>query len=692
MTTIVAAAGGGAWTVGATWIGGVAPTAADDAQLGAGSGPVTINSGAVARSLDCLGYVSTLTHTAGVTLALGDATAGAGNIALRLVAGMTYTLGSATTSAINFVSTSATQQTINTDAKTLGNWTINGVGSNYILASANTIGATATFTLAAGTFDTGNFATSWGLFVISGGAPAKILALGSSAIAITGSAGNTVLDSLTGVTHTANTAVITFAGTVSQINGGSWNGTSLVFATTVNAASILNGSTVANVTYNGPAIRTGSLTIGATTSITGTLTVIGNSAINRVIVQSSVIGTSRMVTVAAFSFTNVDFSDISAQGAAIPWTGTSMGNALGNTNITFDTSVTQTHTASAGGNWSDSTKWTSRVPLPQDNVIVDVNTTGTLTADMPRRGADITFAGFLGTLNATVAGHMYGSITLGVGMTYTGAVGLTLAARSAKTITSNGKQFTNNLTIGGPGGTYTLTDTLSVMAAFTNAASSTFNSADFGITAATMLSSVTGNNPTINLGTSTITLTDTTGAGTWIFSVAGAGVILNASTATFVIANPSATTRRILLSGKTIGTLTYTVAGSTGTLEIVTVALLTGTIGTLNFSDATNARTLLFSPATTTTIATDWNVFGGPGRVVTIGSVGGAMNHTLSKPTGTVSTDYLSVSRSQAVGGAYWYAGANSTDGGNNSGWIFTVPPTAAQLANFFMVFASSPT
>lgn len=688
MTVLTAVGAGGNFMTAATWSPAQQPTAGDDCVLGAGSGAVTVNAGSVCRSLDASAYASTLTHAAAVTLTIGDATAGAGNFALRLSAGMTYTLGSATTSAISFVSTSATQQTINTDAKTLGNTTINGVGSSYILASTNTIGATATFTLSAGTFNTGNFACSWGLFALTG-ASVKTLTLGSSAITITGSAANTVLDSLTGVTHTANTAVMTFTGAVAQINGGSWNGTSLVFNTTVNGASILNGSTVANVTYNGPALKTGFLTIGAATIITGTLTVTGNSAINRVLIQSNTIGASRMVTVAVVSLSNVDFSDINATGAAIPWTGTSMGNALGNTNITFDAPVTQTHTASAGGNWSDATKWTSRVPLPQDNVIVDVNTTGTLTADMPRRGADITFAGFAGTLNVTVAGTMYGSITLGAGMTFTSAFGLTLDARSSKLITSNGKQFPNLLTIGGPGGTYTLVDALSVASSFVNAASSTFDSANFGITALTMLSSTAGGLPTINLGTSTVTLTDTAGTGTWIFSVASTGVVLNASSATFVIANASATTRRILLTGKTIGTLTYTVAGSTGTFEIATIGTLTGTIGTLNFSDATNARTLLFAPAITTTIATNFNVFGGPGRLVTIGSVGGAVNHTLSKPSGTVSSDYLSISRSQAVGGAYWYAGANSTDGGNNSGWIFMVPPTAAQLANFFMSFGA---
>jgi hypothetical protein len=60
----------------------------------------------------------------------------------------------------------------------------------------------------------------------------------------------------------------------------------------------------------------------------------------------------------------------------------------------------------------------------------------------------------------------------------------------------------------------------------------------------------------------------------------------------------------------------------------------------------------------------------------------------LSKASGTVSSDFLSISRSTATGGAGWYAGANSTDGGNNSGWIFTAPPApSAGNGNFLMFF-----
>jgi hypothetical protein len=155
MATITAAAGGGNWTTGATWVGGVAPTAADDAILDATSGNVTITTGAVARSLDCTGYTGTLTHASGNTLALGHSTAGAGNIALKFVAGMTYTLGSATAT-INFVSTSGTVQAITTASKTIGAINVNGAGSSYQLTDSMTTNSASIVTLTAGTFDTNN--------------------------------------------------------------------------------------------------------------------------------------------------------------------------------------------------------------------------------------------------------------------------------------------------------------------------------------------------------------------------------------------------------------------------------------------------------------------------------------------------------------------------------------------------------
>jgi hypothetical protein len=58
---------------------------------------------------------------------------------------------------------------------------------------------------------------------------------------------------------------------------------------------------------------------------------------------------------------------------------------------------------------------------------------------------------------------------------------------------------------------------------------------------------------------------------------------------------------------------------------------------------------------------------------------------TISKSSGVVSNlDYLNIKDSTATGGATWYAGANSTNQGNNSGWIFAAAPGTSNNSGFF--------
>jgi hypothetical protein len=77
----------------------------------------------------------------------------------------------------------------------------------------------------------------------------------------------------------------------------------------------------------------------------------------------------------------------------------------------------------------------------------------------------------------------------------------------------------------------------------------------------------------------------------------------------------------------------------------------------------------------------------GDGRVSLISSTPGSQA-TLSKATGVVSCDYLSIQDSNATGGAKWYAGANSLDVSNNTGWIFAASnPDNPNANRFFGMF-----
>jgi hypothetical protein len=58
------------------------------------------------------------------------------------------------------------------------------------------------------------------------------------------------------------------------------------------------------------------------------------------------------------------------------------------------------------------------------------------------------------------------------------------------------------------------------------------------------------------------------------------------------------------------------------------------------------------------------------GNVITINSSTAGTQATLSKASGTVSCDYLSLKDSDATGGAEWHAGVNSTVVSNVTGWL----------------------
>jgi hypothetical protein len=108
---------------------------------------------------------------------------------------------------------------------------------------------------------------------------------------------------------------------------------------------------------------------------------------------------------------------------------------------------------------------------------------------------------------------------------------------------------------------------------------------------------------------------------------------------------------------------------------------ITGSNTFTTLANGVQPTTITFTAGTTTTV-TNWNVSGTAGNLVTIGSATAAQ-HTLSKASGTVNANYLSISYSNATGGATWYAGSTSTNGGNNTGWIFS----AGSSGNFFMLF-----
>jgi len=152
-------------------------------------------------------------------------------------------------------------------------------------------------------------------------------------------------------------------------------------------------------------------------------------------------------------------------------------------------------------------------------------------------------------------------------------------------------------------------------------------------------------------------------------ALAGVGFTINDTVGAIKLTDTSSTQKTFVGGGKAYNRLWYAPGTGIGTLNI------TGSNTFNDFKDdGTAAHSILFTAGTTTNVNT-FTVSGNPGALITIGSATAA-DHYLNKGSGHVSSDYLSISRSRATRAkpATWFAGTHSTDGGNNTGWVFTAP------------------
>jgi hypothetical protein len=362
--------------------------------------------------------------------------------------------------------------------------------------------------------------------------------------------------------------------------------------------------------------------------------------------------------------------------------------------MTFDAAKTVYYRQTGSANWGATSNgsWSAtsggaldatQFPLAQDTAVFPA-------ATYPASGSTVTInvAYNIGTIDmslrtsntmtlatSTNSPAIYGNWINGTGITLSGTGLLTFAGRTTQQITSSAKTFTQVISINTPSGSVTLQDALTQNTTVgTILANGTLDLNGFTYTVGTIFQTNAGTkNLTFNGGT-LVCLAATTTA---FNNAVPTGFTTTAGTGTGVISMTAATAKTFVGGGSTFN-CTLQNAGA-GALTI------TGSNTFTSISNSVQPTTFTFTAATTTTV-TNWNVNGTAGNLVTIGSATAA-SHTLSKASGTVSSDFLSISRSTATGGAGWYAGANSTDGGNNSGWIFTAPPAPSGSNSNFLVF-----
>ncbi len=549
-----------------------------------------------------------------------------------------------------------------------------GRALTYNATGGPTFGAV---TVTAGSWITGAFTHTYTSFSSTSGT--RTLTLDNSTINITGTSGTPWNVSTAGtLTLSVTSTTINYTGgaagvtTTFTAGGGSiWSGATVVF-TAAGTIQLTSGPTFKSFSSTSTTnkldslLLTGNLTIAAS----GSLVLAGNSTVNRAFVRSSTLGTQLTVSVpstATVTLTNVDFQDIASAGTFGTWTGTSLGDCLGNSGITFDPSVSLTWDTSKTGaqNWSGS-NWlgtTNRVPLPQDDVVLPaIGSATTITMDMPRIGRNQDWSAFNRTMAAGSAYTVFGNQILGASNTIA-AVTTTLAGRGAQTITSNGKAFNNTININAFGGSYTLQDNLSTPSGI-QVNNGTFAGGPFDLTA-------------LSLGSSSTPTRAISGSGTWSFTgtsgtlwnASGSGLTTTAFTGTIKFTGNVTTTITFAGNGLTYPNFWWSSTTATGTLIIA---------GANTFNDfkinRTTARTIQF-PAGPQTI-TSWTDESLGTAILTLN--GGGSSAVLTKASGVVSTDYLNVINIDAPAvpdASLWFAGAHST---NVSGTRFRFLPPAA--------------
>lgn len=591
-----------------------------------GNGPPTASDTAIFDSNSGTGTAAVV-----ATAACGTCTFGGANMVILVGAGVT--MGNVTVTA--------------------GTLTTGAFTSNF--TSLTSITGTRTLTLTNSTINiTGTSGTPWN--VTTGGTLTQTMT--GSTINFTGGAANTALT----ITQPAANAFVT----ISITGAGNW--------------TLTNGNTFTSLTYTSTTNKTDIFALGGNISVgTGTLVLTGNSSVNRAFVKSTVLGTTRSITAnsgATVTTTNWDVQDINMAGTfSTGATASSIGDALGNTfgwsSVQPDVSATQTYSGSGGAdNWSNAARWTSRPPLPQDDVILPASPAGSvLTADQPRMGRNITASNFDRTLSfASTPNTIFGNVTLGTDATYSGTQGLTLAGRGAQTITSNGRGFTQAIIMSAYNGSYTLIGNM-------------FNGSNLTLTDGALVGGlyiIQVNRFLSNVSTSRIIngglfVVGAITTNPWNITASGLS-ILNSPSVNF----SGSVTGSVQFDGGgfTYGTLNWSSPTSTGIL-IITGA---NTFAALQ-SDNTTTRTWQFPNGVTQTILPGgWKISGKAGAVTSIISDSSGLLATLSMRAGNVKTNYLSIKDSTVTGGANWYAGQNSTNVSGNSGWNFRNAPSIIWL------------
>lgn len=690
--TLYLKSGGGNCSAAGTWsnvnASGVdnsgPPTVNDDAIAELLSGNVTIDATCRMLSFSTTAgtgnYGGVITHTAAVTWQIGST--------LTFNTGMSYLKGNSATSAVSFLGANSTG-TITSAGKVFGNVSFGGAGTVYNLfdnfVATNTTQVT---TLSSGALHMDGAADNSGLSptvgaLSSSNANSRFLYMGTSSMTIIIAGGTgwnlAATGGMTFSQGTSTIAVISSGGTT--FNSAGTSGSGLTYSTLIlNGAGTptmtLSGvNTFRNLKFIGTTNKTDILSVASNETVTELLSILGNSAVNRPIVQSSTYGTARILTVtgATFTVTNSDFRDITLSPAKdiSAVTGNS-GDCGGNSGLTLTTSASQARAGTTSFTWSTLAGWTSRVPLCQDDVVLTSNfTTGqTITFDMPRWGRSIDASGVTWTGTGPifsaggVANSVYGSMAFPTqsGATQVGNAGFNFLGRAGSyTFASGGLAFVTSVTFNTIGSTYTLLDAFSNGSGFTTTfTNGVFDANNFNVTSG-LYSFASATTNIVRMG-----------SGVWSATGTGTPWSVGANTGVF------SGTSIIYLSNTTNNTKTF--AGASKTFYDLLIASSPNTVsstftGNNSFHNFTvkSPRQILLTAASTQTITGNLYTDSVSGSSVTFRSTANGSKWFFDKTSaGWVCGDFISLQDSRVRPNLEtWFAGDNGADNGSNQNWAF---------------------
>lgn len=548
------------------------------------------------------------------------------------------------------------------------------------------------------------------------------LNLGSSTVTITQYAGWSVY---TGMALNAGTSqmICTSNNNPSYFMGGGLSYYNVSF-TGSNALTNLDGDIFNNVYIAGSATletstydtltlsagKTYSLKAGSTQTITGSLNASGNCGA-LIFINSETQGTQASVkqTTGNVTVDFVDLEDIKATGGAT-FTANNSLDGGDNTGWTINTSSPKNlYWVGGTGNWSDGSHWSLSsggpgsgcTPSPVDNVFFDVNSfssTGqTVTVDVATAYCnDMNWTGAL--YKPTFAGanaynnnlNIYGSLTFITNMTYAYLNDVYFqATTTGKTITTATQNFSERVVFNGIGGEWTLMDDLTLIQSGyyggegrIECVNGVLNSNNKNITALAIYGDATGS---LILGSSLVTLTYGGGEAWGVYQ----GFSLDAGTSTIVCSGNGSYMQfyyyTITESPPPITYYDVTFTGNDENAQVIGNANFHNLTfyGDVQISDSLSAGSMFFyNPGHTVTISPgSAEIISAAGQLYALGngsypiriqSATTGSQFTFTKTAGTVCLDYIRLSDSKANGGAAFYAGANSQDLGDNTGWNFS--------------------